>query len=78
MTLLLSTTDKQLQALRHREDALGKDARTEIQRRKMVGYSDGTAIKWIDPKAPIIEPESTVGTSPDRVYALQIAKTSKP
>ena len=33
MTLLLSTTDKQLQALRDRQDALGKDARTEIQRR---------------------------------------------
>tara|TARA_A100001011_G_scaffold105648_1_gene111897 strand:- start:837 stop:1064 length:228 start_codon:yes stop_codon:yes gene_type:complete len=74
MTLLLSTTDKQLQALRDRQDALGKDARTEIKRRKMVGYCDGTAIEWVDPKAVIIEPESTVGTSPDRVYATGVRR----
>ena len=61
-TLLLSTTDKQLQMLRDRQDTIGKDARTEIQRRKMIGYCDGTAIEQIDAKAPIVEPESTVGT----------------
>ena len=61
-TILLSTTDKQLQMLRDRQDTIGKDARTEIQRRKMIGYCDGTAIEQIDAKAPIVEHESTVGT----------------
>ena len=61
-TILLSTTDKQLQMLRDTQDNIGKDARTEIQRRKMIGYCDGTAIEQIDAKAPIVEPESTVGT----------------
>jgi len=74
MTFLLSTTDKQLQMLRDRQDKLGADARKEIQRRKMVGYCDGTAIEKIDAKAPIIEPESTVGTSPDRVYATGVRR----
>ena len=48
--------------LRDRNDSTGSDARKEIQRRKMVGYCDGTAIEKIDAKAPIVEPESTVGT----------------
>ncbi len=61
-TILLNTTDKQLQMLRDRNDITGSDARKEIQRRKMVGYCDGTAIEKIDAKAPIVEPESTVGT----------------
>jgi hypothetical protein len=61
-TILLNTTDKQLQMLRDRQDSIGKNARTEIQRRRMVGYCDGTAIEKIDAKAPIVEPESTVGT----------------
>ena len=61
-TILLNTTDKQLQMLRDRNDSTGSDARKEIQRRKMVGYCDGTAIEKIDAKAPIVEPESTVGT----------------
>lgn len=61
-TILLNTTDKQLQMLRDRKDITGSDARKEIQRRKMVGYCDGTAIEKIDAKAPIVEPESTVGT----------------
>ncbi len=74
MTFLLSKTDKQLQMLRDRQDKLGADARKEIQRRKMVGYCDGTAIEKIDAKAPIIEPESTVGTSPDRVYAAGVRR----
>ena len=73
-TLLLSTTDKQLQMLRDRQDTIGKDARTEIQRRKMVGYCDGTAIEKIDAKAPIEEPESTLGTSPERVYAVGVRR----
>ena len=60
-TILLNTTDKQLQMLRDRNDITGSDARKEIQRRKMVGYCDGTAIEKIDAKAPIVEPESTVG-----------------
>ena len=45
-TLLLGTTDKQLAVLKERHDTYGKDARTEIKRRKMIGYWDGTnAIK---------------------------------
>ena len=45
-TLLLGTTDKQLAVLKERNDTYGKDARTEINRRKMIGYWDGTnAIK---------------------------------
>lgn len=61
-TILLSNTDKQLQMLRDRQDAVGRDARKEIQRRKMVGYCDGTAIEQVDAKAPIVEPEGAVGT----------------
>ncbi len=57
MTLLLSTTDKDLQMLRDRQDKFGKDARKEIKRRKMVGYSDGTARIVVDPKAEIEEPK---------------------
>jgi len=68
-TILLGTTDKQLQMLRDRQDVMGKNARTEIRRRKMVGYCDGTAIETIDPKAEIVEPESTLGTVPEREYA---------
>ena len=68
-TLLLGTTDKQLQMLRDRQDKFGADARKEIRRRKMVGFSDGTARIAVDPKAAIEEPESTLGTSPEREYA---------
>ena len=71
-TLLLSTTDKQLQMLRERQDTIGKDARTEIQRRKMVGYCDGTAIPKVDPLAKFDQPESTLGTSPERTYAAGV------
>jgi len=55
-TILLGTTDKQLQMLRDRQDVFGKDARKEIKRRKMVGYCDGTAIEKVDSKAVIEEP----------------------
>ena len=65
---------KDLHALRFQQDTDGKLARQEIQRRKLVGYCDGTAIQKIDAKAPIIEPESTVGTSPDRVYASGVRR----
>ena len=71
----LTKTDKQLHALRFQQDTDGKLARQEIQRRKLVGYCDGTAIQKIDAKAPIIEPESTVGTSPDRVYASGVRRS---
>ena len=71
----LTKTDKQLHALRFQQDTDGKLARQEIQRRKLVGYCDGTAIQKIDAKAPIIEPESTVGTSPDRAYASGVRRS---
>ena len=70
----LTKTDKDLHALRFQQDTDGKLARQEIQRRKLVGYCDGTAIQKIDAKAAIIEPESTVGTSPDRVYASGVRR----
>jgi hypothetical protein len=57
MTLLLSTTDKDLQMLRDRQDKFGKDARKEIKRRKMVGFWDGTNAIEIDAKAEIEEPK---------------------
>jgi hypothetical protein len=57
MTLLLSTTDKDLQMLRDRQDKFGKDARKEIKRRKMVGFWDGTNALEIDAKAEIEEPK---------------------
>ena len=71
----LTKTDKQLHAMRFQQDSDGKLARKEITRRKLVGYCDGTNIQTVDAKAPIIEPESTVGTSPDRVYAAGVRRT---
>ena len=71
----LTKTDKDLHAMRFQQDTDGKLARQEIQRRKLVSYCDGTAIQKIDAKAPIIEPESTVGTSPDRVYASGVRRS---
>jgi len=71
----LTKTDKDLHAMRFQQDTDGKLARQEIQRRKLVGNCDGTAIQKIDAKAPIIEPESTVGTSPDRVYASGVRRS---
>ena len=49
----LKLTDLQLQELRDLKDYSGKEARREIQRRKMVGYCDGTTIIKIDEKAPV-------------------------
>ena len=40
----MQLTDKQLEELRFDQTPEGKYARKEIQRRKMVGYCDGTAI----------------------------------
>ena len=57
----LGKTDKDLHAMRNQQDSNGREARREIQRRKLVGYCDGTAIQVIDPKAEI-ETESRVGT----------------
>ena len=59
--LLLNHTDKQLKDMAHLQDFDGRMARKEIQRRKMVGYCDGTAIDYVDPNAKFVEPESTVG-----------------
>ncbi len=68
-TLYLSTTDKQLQMLKNRQDTFGKDARTEIQRRKMIGYSDGTYKRVVVQR---VAEESELGTSPERTYATQV------
>jgi len=41
---IMKYTDKQLEDLRFAQTTEGKWARKEIQRRKMIGYCDGTAI----------------------------------
>ncbi len=56
----LKKTDKQLEELRLEQTPEGKAARKEIQRRKMVGYWDGTATVYVDPNAKF-EDESKVG-----------------
>ena len=70
----LSKTDRELDAMKLQQDSDGKLARQEIKRRKMVGFCDGTNIEVIDPKAAIEEEESTVGTSPERVYAVGVRR----
>jgi hypothetical protein len=40
----LTHTDRELLAINDQQNAVGKEARREIQRRKMVGYSDGTVV----------------------------------
>ena len=57
----LSKTDKELHAMRLQQDSDGREARREIQRRKLVGYSDGTNIVAADAKAEV-EMQSRVGT----------------
>ena len=57
----LSKTDKELEAIKFDQTREGKLARQEVQRRRLVGYCDGTAIRQIDPKAVIVEPESSLG-----------------
>ena len=57
----LSKTDKDLHAMRNQQDTDGKEARREIQRRKLVGFCDGTNIQVVDAKA-VVETESRVGT----------------
>tara|TARA_X000001036_G_scaffold33789_1_gene27598 strand:+ start:230 stop:451 length:222 start_codon:yes stop_codon:yes gene_type:complete len=59
--LLFGHTDKQLQSMAIQQDFDGSMARKEIKRRKMVGYCDGTAIEYVDPKAKFDELESKVG-----------------
>jgi len=42
---IMQKTDKELEDMRFDQTPAGKWARKEIQRRKMVGYCDGTAIQ---------------------------------
>jgi len=70
----LSKTDKELDAMKLQQDSDGKLARQEIKRRKMVGFCDGTNIQVVDAKEPM-EIESTLGTSPERVYAVGVRRT---
>jgi hypothetical protein len=56
----LGKTDKDLHAMRNQQDSDGREARREIQRRKLVGYSDGTNIIVVDAKAEV-EIQSRVG-----------------
>lgn len=44
----LTQTDRRLLALSDQQNTVGKEARREIKRRSMIGYSDGTAIKLVD------------------------------
>ena len=57
----LGKTDKDLHAMRNQQDSDGREARREIQRRKLVGYSDGTNVIVVDAKAEV-EMQSRVGT----------------
>jgi len=57
----LSKTDKALHAMRNEQTKDGGEARREIRRRQLVGYSDGTNITLVDAKAEV-ETESRVGT----------------
>tara|TARA_R100000084_G_scaffold90898_2_gene44877 strand:+ start:745 stop:939 length:195 start_codon:yes stop_codon:yes gene_type:complete len=41
---IMQKTDKELEDMRFDQTPAGKWARKEIQRRKMIGYCDGTAI----------------------------------
>ena len=56
----LSKTDKALHAMRNEQTKDGSEARREIKRRQLVGYSDGTNIIVVDAKAKV-ETESRVG-----------------
>jgi len=73
-TILLGTTDKQLQMLRARQDVFGKDARKEIRRRKMVGYCDGTAIEKVDPLVVIAEEVSVIAKPTAMPVARKVEK----
>lgn len=57
----MEMTDKGLASMRDLQNTIGKEARREIKRRQLVGYSDGTNIQTIDAKA-VVETESRVGT----------------
>ena len=57
----LTLTDKALHAMRNQQDSDGREARREIQRRKLVGFCDGTNIEFVDAKA-VVETQSRVGT----------------
>ena len=56
----LGKTDKDLHAMRDEQTTDGKEARREIQRRKLVVFSDGTNIIVVDAKAEV-EMQSRVG-----------------
>lgn len=57
----MEMTDKGLASMRDLQNTIGREARREIKRRQLVGYSDGTNIQTIDAKA-VVETESRVGT----------------
>jgi|TARA_B100001094_G_scaffold298163_1_gene321818 hypothetical protein len=57
----MEMTDKGLASMRDLQNTIGKEARREIKRRQLVGYSDGTNIQAVDAKA-VVETESRVGT----------------
>ena len=57
----MEMTDKGLASMRDLQNTIGREARREIKRRQLVGYSDGTNIQAIDAKA-VVETESRVGT----------------
>jgi len=40
----LTHTDRQLLAINDQQNAVGREARREIKRRDMIGYSDGTVV----------------------------------
>ena len=56
----MTYTDKELLVAAIEQNRHGKEARREIKRRQLVGYSDGTNIIVVDAKAKV-ETESRVG-----------------
>ena len=65
----LTKTDKQLDRVKLNATAEGSQARKEIQRRKLVGYWDGTMTIKVDALA-----EMEVEVSTEREYAPGVEK----
>lgn len=66
----LNLKDKGLLALSDLQNTVGKEARREIKRRQMIGYSDGTAINLVD-KSNKAEEVFTILATPRKAPAAR-------
>tara|TARA_B100000586_G_C19873123_1_gene327669 strand:+ start:240 stop:455 length:216 start_codon:yes stop_codon:yes gene_type:complete len=66
----LKKTDRELEALRMAPTKEGKEARKELQRRKAVGFWDGTMAVKVDPYQEIEEERTTEYTYATNVKRL--------